>query len=77
VNELRLQLLQPRLGLLVLGQVAHEAGEIDAAFRLHLADREVHRKGCRVAPLAGHDPAYSDDVPLAGRAVARDIAIMT
>jgi len=39
VDQLGLQLLQAGLGLLVFGEIAHEAGEIGLAARLHLADR--------------------------------------
>ena len=66
VDELGLQFLQPRLGLLMLGEVADEAGEIGLAAGLHLADRQMHRERRAVAALAGHDAADADDVRIAG-----------
>ena len=68
VDQLRLQFLQPRLGLLAFGQVADEAGEEALVARAHLADGELHRKGRAVLALADDDAADADDAALAGRA---------
>ena len=68
VHQLGLQFLQPRLGLLPLGQIADEAGEEALVARAHLADRKLHRKGRAVLALADHDAADADDAPLAGAA---------
>ena len=76
MDQLGLQLLQPRLGLLPLGQVADEAGEEALVARAHLADRKLHREGRAVLALADHDAADADDAPLAGRQVAREIAVV-
>ena len=66
VDELGLQLLQARLGLLALGQVADEAGEEAPVARAHLADGQLHGKGRAVLALADDDAADADDPPLAG-----------
>ncbi len=76
MDELGLQLLQPRLGLLALGQVADEAGEEALRADLHLADRELHREGRTVLALADHDAADADDAPLAGAQIAIEIAVV-
>ncbi|MFK4488202.1 hypothetical protein ABIA45_003280 [Bradyrhizobium sp. USDA 336] len=77
VHELGLQLLEPRLGLLVLGEVAHEAGEIGLARALRLPDGQVHRERRAVAAFAGHDAADADDVRIIGPEIAREIAVVT
>ncbi len=76
VHELGLQLLQARLGLLALGQVADEAGEEAPIAGAHLADRELHREGRAVLALADDDAADADDAPLAGPQIALEIAVM-
>ena len=76
VNELGLQFLKPRLGLLMLGQIADKAGEVGRAAGLHFADRKMHRESRAVLALAGHDPADADDMPLAGGSVARQVPVM-
>ena len=76
MDELGLQLLQPRLGLLPLGQVADEAGEEALVARSHLADRKLHREGRAVLALADHHAADADDAPLAGAQIALEIAIV-
>ena len=76
VHQLGLQFLQPGFGLLPLGQVADEAGEEAPVAGSHLADRQLHREGRAVLALADHDPADADDAPLAGAAVALEIAVM-
>ncbi len=70
VDELRLQLLQARLGLLALGQVADEAGEIAALAGAHLANGQLHGERRAVLALADHDAPDADDAPLAGGEVA-------
>ena len=76
MDQLALQFLHPRFGLLPFGQVADEAGEEAPLGDAHLADRKLHRKGRAVAPLADHDPADADDAALAGAVVALEIAVM-
>ena len=77
VNQFGLQFLQSRLGLLVLGKVVRESGEVGLAAGLHLADRQMHRKGRSIPALASHDSADTDDVPFARGSIAREIAVMT
>ena len=43
MHQLGLQLLQSRFGLLPLGEIADEAGEIASLTGLHLADAELER----------------------------------
>ena len=76
MDELGLQLLQPRLGLLPFGQVADEAGEETPVAGFHLADRKLHREGRAVLALADHDAADADDPPLAGPQIALEIAVV-
>ena len=76
VHELGLKFLQAGFGLLTLGQVADEAGEIPLPGGTHLADRELHREGRAILALADHDAADADDPLLAGREIAPDIAVM-
>ena len=65
MNEFGLQFLQSCLGLLLLGEVAHKTRKVGLAARLHLADREMHRKCGAVLAHPGHDAADADDAPLA------------
>jgi hypothetical protein len=76
VDEFRLQLVEPGLGLLALGQVANEAGEDAALADARFADRKLHREGAAVAAQAGDDPPDADDPPLSGRAVTVEIGIV-
>ena len=76
MHELGLQFLQPRLGLLALGQVADEAGEEALIARAHLADRKLHRKGRAVPALADDDPADADDSPLSGAEISLEVAVV-
>jgi hypothetical protein len=76
VHQLRLQFLQPRLGLLALAQVADEAGEEALAARVHLPDRQLHGERGAVLALSHHHPADADDAPLAGLQIAPQIAVM-
>src|SRR5215831_10414343 len=76
VRDLRLQLLQPAFGELLVGEVADEAGEMVPLGRAQLADREMYGKGRAVLALADDDAADADDAPLAGREVALDIGVM-
>ena len=64
------------LGLLPLGQVADEAGEVVPLAGAHLADRQLHREGRAVLALADHDAADADDAPLAGGEIALEIAVV-
>src|SRR6476620_1025177 len=76
MKELGLQLLKPRLGLLMLRKIADEAGEVGHSAGLHLADRKMHRKRRSVFALSGYDSANADDMPLAGGSIARQVAIV-
>jgi hypothetical protein len=77
MHQLGLQFLQPRFGLLPLGQIADEAGEVALLAGLHLADTELERKGRTVLAFADHHAADADDAPLAGGPVAIEIAVVT
>ena len=44
--------------------------------RSHLADRELHREGRAVLALAHDDAADADDPPLAGAAIALEVAVV-
>jgi len=76
MKQLRLDFLQPLLGLLPLAQVADEAGEEARAARIHLADGQRHREGRSVPALADRDAAGADDALLAGAEIAREVAVM-
>ena len=76
MHELGLQFLQPRFGLLPLGQVADEAGEEAPVAGAHLADRQLHREGRAVLALADDHAADADDAPLAGAQIALEIAVV-
>ena len=76
MHQLGLQLLQPRLGALPLGQIADEAGEKTLIVRAHLADRKLHRKGRAVLALADDDAADADDARLVGPQVTGNIAVV-
>ena len=76
MDQFGLQFLQPRLGLLMFGQIADEAGEVARSAGLHFADRKLHRECRSVLALAGHDSADADDMPLAGGSIAREITVM-
>ena len=75
-SELGLQFLQPRLGLLPLGEVADEAGEEALLARPHLADRELHGEGRAVLALADDHAVDADDALLARGEIAWDVAVM-
>ena len=66
VHQLGLQLLQPRVGLLPFGQVAHESGEEPLVARFHFADRKLHRERGAVLAFADHHAPDADDAALAG-----------
>ncbi len=76
VHELRLQLLQPRLGLLPLGQVANKPGEEAPVAAAHLANGKLHRKGGAILALTDDDAADADDPPLSGAEIPFEIAIV-
>ena len=76
MDQLGLQFLQPRLGLLSFGQVADEAGEEALIAHVHFADGKLHRKRRAVLALADDDAADADDAPLAGAQIAVEIAVM-
>jgi hypothetical protein len=64
------------LGAPSLGDVAHDAGEVAAAFQPELADGELHGKGAAVLAPAEHLAAAADDLRLAGAQVAADVAVV-
>ena len=71
-DQLGLQFLQLRFGLLPLGQIADEAGE-EAAGRPTASRRlRAHREGRAVLALAGDHAADADDALLAGGEIARE-----
>src|SRR5215472_15809849 len=76
MNELGLQLLQPRLRLLTLRYVADKASEKVAVARSHFPHRQLHREGRAVLALADHDAADSDDSPLSRPQILLDVAIV-
>src|SRR5262245_44264250 len=76
MNELGLQLLEPRLGLLALREVADESGEEALIARAHLADGELHRKSRAVLALADDDAPDADDAPLTGPQIALQVAVV-
>ena len=76
MDELGLQFLQPRLGLLPLGQVADETGEETLIAHVHFADGKLHGKRRAVLALADDDAADADDPPLAGAQIALEIAVV-
>ena len=76
MNELGLQLLQPALRLLPLGDVVDEAGEVTTLVRAHFANRQFDRKCCAILALADDDAADADDAALAGPFVMIEKAIV-
>ena len=76
MDEGGLQIVQPLLGLLPFGEVAHETGEEVALAGARLADRQLHRESRTVAAQADDDPAAPDDAPLAGHCIALQIGVM-
>ena len=76
MDELRLQLLQPRLRLLAFGEVADEAGERTLVAGFHLADRKLHREGRSILALSHDHAAHADDPPLSRLHVAAEIAVV-
>ena len=76
MDQFGLQLLQTRLGLLALGEIADKAGEKVLRAGPHLADRQLHRKGRAILALPDHDAANADDAALAGLHVAGKIAVV-
>jgi hypothetical protein len=77
MDQLGLQFLQPRLGLLLLGEIADEACKERLPSRMHLADGEMHRKCRAVLAHAGDDAPDADDAPFARLEVAGDVSVMT
>src|SRR6516164_8595311 len=76
MNELRLQLLQPRLRLLTLRYVPDKASEKVTVARSHFPHRQLHREGRAVLALADHDAPDSNDSPLSGPQILLDVAIV-
>ena len=77
MNKLGLQLLEPHLGLLALGEVAYEAGEKLLIAPCRLADTKLERKRRAVLTFADDNPADADNPALSGDVVAPQIAVMT
>ena len=76
MDQLGLQFLESRLGLLPFGQVADEAGEEALIAHVHFADGKLHGKGRAVLALADNDTADADDAPLVGAQIAVEVAVM-
>src|SRR5262249_24072425 len=76
VDELGLQLLQPRLRRLTLGYVADKAGEKGPVSRSHFSDCQLHRERRAVLALADREPSDSNDSPFSGPPVSLDVAIV-
>ena len=76
MGEFGLQIVQPLLGLLALGQVAHKAGKGAPLMPFRLGDREFHGKGRAIPPQPDHHPAAADDPLFPGRQIARQILVM-
>src|SRR5215472_16155530 len=76
VHEFGLQLLQARLGLLPLGEIADESGEEARVVGVHLADRKLHRKGRAILALAHHNSSHADDPFLPRPQVSYEVAVM-
>ena len=76
VDQLRLQILQPLLGRLTLGQVAHKPGVGPPSGRVYLANRQLHRKRRAVLARSHHHPAPPDHALLAGGGIARQVGVM-
>src|ERR1035438_9847830 len=76
MDQLGLEFLQARFGLLALGQIADKAGEKSAVARFHLADRKLHREGRAVLALADHDAADADDATFARSHIALQVAVV-
>ncbi len=76
MQQIVLQFLQPRLGALPLGQVAHKAGEQPLFALIYLANRQLHRKRAAILAQPDHDAADADDPSLTRAQVARQIGIM-
>ena len=77
VQQFALQVLKPLFRVLVLGQVADEAGEQAAAGQIDLADRQIHREGSAIRPLADDDAADADDPFLARGEIVMHVAVMS
>jgi hypothetical protein len=76
VRHFRLQLLQPVLGKLLVGQVADETCEVMAVSGAQFAHREMHREGRSVLALAHDDAANADDRRSPVLQVALDIGVV-
>ena len=77
MDELGLQFLQARLGLLPFGQVADEARKETLVRRPHFADRQFHRECGAVFPFSDNDAPDADDPALPGPQIALQIAVVT
>ncbi len=78
MDEFGLQFLQPRFGLLALGEVANEAGEKTLlAAPASRRPRVPSETSMPSLPLADHDAADADDPPLPGAQITAEIAVMT
>src|SRR6516165_11106639 len=76
MGQLGLKLLQALLGLLALGQVAQKPGEHLAPVPVQFADCQLERKLGPVLAPPGYDASETDDPALAGRKIARDVAVV-
>src|SRR3974390_239273 len=76
MDELGLQLLQTRFGLLPLSEIANKAREKSPFPRLHFANGELHGKGRTILALSDDDAADPDDASLACCPLALQVGIV-
>ena len=76
VKQLFLKLLQPALGFLPFGQIAHKAGEHPLAASFASPTASSMGKVLPSPPAAHHDAADTDDAPLPRRHVTREIIVV-
>ena len=76
MDQFALHVLQPPLGGVAFGQIAHEARKESLLPRDHLAYGELHREGRPVLAFADDDPPDADDPALARRHVAGEVAVV-
>ena len=76
VDELGLQFLKPRFGLLPFGKVADEPSEEALIVHAHFTDGEFHGKCRTVPPLTDNNAADANDTSLACAYIAVKVAIV-
>src|SRR5262245_20665120 len=76
MQQLRLDLVQQLLALVMLSQIANEADELPVSFEHYLADRKLHGEGAAILALADNDAAHADHAPFSGGEIMRQVAIV-